>query len=200
MPIENSMFYLGMNTTKPPFDNLKVRQAVAYALPYDKIYDNALYGRAAKLYGGSEPGEEHRLAAAHRLPHRHRQGQGADGRGRRAQWLRDHAQLRPRRRHHRRAGGGADAGSARRHRHQGADQQDPRRHLARRAAEEGHADDPQPLRRLAGLPGVLLLLVLPRAERRVQHHELPEPEARQADHQRALRRKQADLRLVGAAK
>ncbi len=55
MPIENSILYLGMNTTKPPFDNPKVRQAVAYALPYDKIYDNALYGRAAKMYGASGP-------------------------------------------------------------------------------------------------------------------------------------------------
>lgn len=50
-PIENSMFYLGMNVTKPPFDNPKVRQAVAYALPYDKLYDHAIYKRAAKLYG-----------------------------------------------------------------------------------------------------------------------------------------------------
>jgi len=55
MPIENAMLYLGMNTTKPPFDNPKVRQAVAYALPYDKIYENAFYGRAAKLYGGGSP-------------------------------------------------------------------------------------------------------------------------------------------------
>jgi peptide/nickel transport system substrate-binding protein len=55
MPIENSMLYLGMNTTKPPFDNPKVRQAVAYVLPYEKIFENALYGRAAKLYGGSKP-------------------------------------------------------------------------------------------------------------------------------------------------
>ena len=55
MPIENAMLYLGMNTTKPPFDNPKIRQAVAYALPYDKIYENAFYGRAAKLYGGSNP-------------------------------------------------------------------------------------------------------------------------------------------------
>ncbi|MEN9313691.1 MAG: hypothetical protein RIS35_84 [Pseudomonadota bacterium] len=55
MPIENSMFYLGMNVTRPPFDNVKVRQAVAYALPYDKMYENALYGRAAKLYGASGP-------------------------------------------------------------------------------------------------------------------------------------------------
>jgi peptide/nickel transport system substrate-binding protein len=49
--IENAMFYLGMNVTKPPFDNPKIRQAVALALPYDKMFDNALYGRAAKLYG-----------------------------------------------------------------------------------------------------------------------------------------------------
>ncbi|HSQ72608.1 MAG TPA: ABC transporter substrate-binding protein, partial [Rubrivivax sp.] len=54
-PIENAMVYLGMNTTKPPFNDPKVRQAVAYVLPYDKIYDNAFYGRAAKLYGGSAP-------------------------------------------------------------------------------------------------------------------------------------------------
>jgi peptide/nickel transport system substrate-binding protein len=55
MPIENAMLYLGMNTTKPPFDNPKVRQAVAWALPYEQMYDNALYGRAAKLYGASGP-------------------------------------------------------------------------------------------------------------------------------------------------
>jgi peptide/nickel transport system substrate-binding protein len=54
-PIENSMFYLGMNVKTAPFDNPRVRQAVAWALPYDKIYDNALYGRAARLYGGSGP-------------------------------------------------------------------------------------------------------------------------------------------------
>lgn len=51
MPIENSMLYLGMNMTKPPFNNVKIRQAVAYALPYDKMYDTAIYGRGAKLYG-----------------------------------------------------------------------------------------------------------------------------------------------------
>jgi peptide/nickel transport system substrate-binding protein len=53
MPIENAMFYLGMNVTKPPFNNAKIRQAVAYALPYDKMFDNALYGRGAKLYGAA---------------------------------------------------------------------------------------------------------------------------------------------------
>ena len=29
--------FLAMNTKKAPFDNVKVRQAVAYAVPYDKI-------------------------------------------------------------------------------------------------------------------------------------------------------------------
>jgi peptide/nickel transport system substrate-binding protein len=51
MPIENAMFYVGMNVTKPPFDNVKVRQAVAFALPYDKIMETAVYGRGAKLWG-----------------------------------------------------------------------------------------------------------------------------------------------------
>jgi peptide/nickel transport system substrate-binding protein len=55
MPIENAMLYVGMNVTKPPFDNVKVRQAVAYALPYDKIHETALYGRGAKLYGAASP-------------------------------------------------------------------------------------------------------------------------------------------------
>lgn len=55
MPIENSMFYLGMNVTKPPFDNAKIRQAVAYVLPYDRLYENALYGRGIKLYGAASP-------------------------------------------------------------------------------------------------------------------------------------------------
>ncbi len=53
MPIENAMMYLGLNTTKAPFNNAKVRQAVAYALPYERMYDNALYGRGIKLYGAA---------------------------------------------------------------------------------------------------------------------------------------------------
>ena len=52
-PIENSIWYLGMNVTKPPFDNLKVRQAVAYAIPYEKIMDSAMYKRSTKLWGGA---------------------------------------------------------------------------------------------------------------------------------------------------
>jgi peptide/nickel transport system substrate-binding protein len=50
-PYSNGIQYIGMNVTTPPFDNLKVRQAVAYALPYQKIMDAALYGLAKPLYG-----------------------------------------------------------------------------------------------------------------------------------------------------
>src|SRR4029077_2612231 len=47
----NGIQYIGMNVTKPPFDNLKVRQAVAYALPYQKIMDAVLFGLANPMFG-----------------------------------------------------------------------------------------------------------------------------------------------------
>ncbi|WP_342363712.1 ABC transporter substrate-binding protein [Terrarubrum flagellatum] len=50
-PYSNGVQYIGMNVNKPPFDNPKVRQAVAYALPYQKIMDAALFGLAAPMYG-----------------------------------------------------------------------------------------------------------------------------------------------------
>jgi peptide/nickel transport system substrate-binding protein len=50
-PYSNGIQYIGMNVKTPPFDNLKVRQAVAYAIPYQKIMDAALYGLAKPLYG-----------------------------------------------------------------------------------------------------------------------------------------------------
>jgi peptide/nickel transport system substrate-binding protein len=53
MPIENALFYLGMNTARAPFNNVKVRQAVAWALPYDKLFENAFYKRGIRMDGGS---------------------------------------------------------------------------------------------------------------------------------------------------
>ncbi len=52
IPIENSMWYVDMNVTEPPFDNQKVRQAIAFSIPYDPIFGAVTFGRAAKLYGG----------------------------------------------------------------------------------------------------------------------------------------------------
>ncbi|GAB4059734.1 ABC transporter substrate-binding protein [Uliginosibacterium sediminicola] len=50
-PVENAEWFIGMNYNKPPFNNPKVRQAVAWAVPYEKIYTRAFYGRVIKLWG-----------------------------------------------------------------------------------------------------------------------------------------------------
>ncbi|HYS83633.1 MAG TPA: ABC transporter substrate-binding protein [Bradyrhizobium sp.] len=53
MPYSNGIQYLGMNVTKPPFNNPKVRQAVAYAVPYQKIMDAVLFGLAKPMFGAA---------------------------------------------------------------------------------------------------------------------------------------------------
>ena len=53
LPFSNGIQYIGMNVTKPPFDNPKVRQAVAYAMPYQKIIDAVLFGLANPMFGAA---------------------------------------------------------------------------------------------------------------------------------------------------
>ena len=52
VPIENSLKYIGMVTTMKPFDDVRVRQAIAYATPFDQIYKTAIYGRGIPMSGG----------------------------------------------------------------------------------------------------------------------------------------------------
>ncbi len=54
-PVDAELLYIDMLTTKPPFDNPKVRQAMAYAIPYDDILHTALFDRGKGMYGG--PGD-----------------------------------------------------------------------------------------------------------------------------------------------
>jgi len=54
-PVDAELLYIDMLTTKPPFDNPKVRQAVAYAIPYEDILQTALHGRGNGMFGG--PGD-----------------------------------------------------------------------------------------------------------------------------------------------
>jgi peptide/nickel transport system substrate-binding protein len=52
VPIPNALWYLALNTEKPPFDNVKLRQALAWAMPYEQIQSSAFFGRAVPMYGG----------------------------------------------------------------------------------------------------------------------------------------------------
>lgn len=61
VPKQSAIVNLEMNVTMPPFDNPKVREAMAYAIPYDAIMDNAFYGRASPMFG-AEPGAEYEAA------------------------------------------------------------------------------------------------------------------------------------------
>src|SRR5258708_22951875 len=49
-PYSNGIQYIGMNVKSPPFDNLKVRQGVAYPIPYQKIIDAAPFRPPKPLY------------------------------------------------------------------------------------------------------------------------------------------------------
>ncbi|MEM7377426.1 MAG: ABC transporter substrate-binding protein [Pseudomonadota bacterium] len=51
-PIENCMHCLCTNTNFEPFTDPDVRKAIAYAVPYEAIFQAAAYGRGAPLWGG----------------------------------------------------------------------------------------------------------------------------------------------------
>ena len=53
IPQSNGFTHISMNTQMAPFDNLKVRQAVAMALPYEDMFKAAIFSRGTKLYGGT---------------------------------------------------------------------------------------------------------------------------------------------------
>jgi peptide/nickel transport system substrate-binding protein len=55
-PMAGAFQFIGMNTQIKPFDDVKVRQAIAYALPYQEMFEAALFKRGHPLFGGS-PGE-----------------------------------------------------------------------------------------------------------------------------------------------
>lgn len=52
-PQYNALTFVSMNNRIPPFDNVNVRRAIAYALPYDAMFKAALFGRGAPLFGAT---------------------------------------------------------------------------------------------------------------------------------------------------
>lgn len=51
-PIANCIHVLCPNLTFEPFKDKRVRQALAYALPYEQIFEQAAYGLGVPLWGG----------------------------------------------------------------------------------------------------------------------------------------------------
>ena len=45
----NKQLYVGLGVDKPPFDNVKVRQAMAWATPYEDIIEKVYYGHARRM-------------------------------------------------------------------------------------------------------------------------------------------------------
>ncbi len=51
-PVENAMYILGLNLKFEPLKDKKVRQAIAYTVPYEEIFKNAAYERGVPMWGG----------------------------------------------------------------------------------------------------------------------------------------------------
>ncbi len=54
VPVPNAIWYVALNSANPPFNDVRLRQAVAWAIPYEKIMSAALFGRGVPMYGGPE--------------------------------------------------------------------------------------------------------------------------------------------------
>lgn len=53
VPMAGAFHFIGMNNAMPPFDRVKVRQAIAHALPYREMFEAALFRRGTPLFGGT---------------------------------------------------------------------------------------------------------------------------------------------------
>lgn len=54
IPMPNQFEFLVMNTQSKPFDDVRVRQALAHAVPQQEIFQSVFLGRGTRLFGGSE--------------------------------------------------------------------------------------------------------------------------------------------------
>lgn len=56
-PIENCIYSLCTNLDFKPFQDKRVRQAIAWAVPYEEIFRQAAYGRGVEMWGGPAQSE-----------------------------------------------------------------------------------------------------------------------------------------------
>ncbi|WP_159999285.1 ABC transporter substrate-binding protein [Roseomonas sp. 18066] len=52
VPVPNALWSLALNAATGPFTDARLRQAVAWAVPYEKIMQAALFGRGIAMFGG----------------------------------------------------------------------------------------------------------------------------------------------------
>ncbi len=50
-PMANTIKYLTLSTITKPFDDVRVRQAIAYGIPYQTVIDSSVFGRAKPMFG-----------------------------------------------------------------------------------------------------------------------------------------------------
>jgi peptide/nickel transport system substrate-binding protein len=52
-PVENAIYCLCPNLAFEPFKDKRVRQAIAFAVPYEEVFQTAAYGRGSPMWGGT---------------------------------------------------------------------------------------------------------------------------------------------------
>jgi peptide/nickel transport system substrate-binding protein len=52
VPVPNAIWYVALNSGLGPFTDVRLRQAVAWAVPYEKIMQASMYGRGVPMWGG----------------------------------------------------------------------------------------------------------------------------------------------------
>ncbi len=159
--MQNEMFHVDMNVTMKPFDDKRVRQAIAYALALRGDHETgALRSRRADV--GRRRLERLSAGLADRLAlqDRSRQGEGAADGSRPRKGLLDRTVHRHEPEHDAGADGAADPGATEETQHRGEDHQDPGLRMVRQDGLEVHADGHQLFLRLAGLSRIFLLLDL----------------------------------------
>lgn len=55
IPVSTTFRFIAFNTQTAPFNDARVRQAIAYALPYDDLFQVAAAGHGKPLWGGHAP-------------------------------------------------------------------------------------------------------------------------------------------------
>ena len=53
VPVPNAIWYVALNAATGPFSDVRLRQAVAWALPYEAIMQASLFGRGVPMWGAN---------------------------------------------------------------------------------------------------------------------------------------------------